>query len=111
MDWPTVTLILAILGTIVVAIIKFVPQRTVVQNTDGHKCASEQSVNELALQIEKLVEYLHLRFHDVINGVSPVTGLVNQTSDVSKTLSRIEGKLSVLLDRNPRGNSRDNDTD
>ncbi len=110
MDWPTAAVILGVLGTIAVAIIKVVPQRTVVQNTDGHKCASEESVTELTTVVKGLVEYLHLRFHDVINGVSPVTGLVNQTSDVSKTLNRIEGKLSVLLDRNPRGNIRE-DTD
>ncbi len=109
LDWPTAATLLGLIAAIIVAIIKAVPQRTVVQNSDGHKCASQQSVDELTVDFEKHSEYMHLRFHDVINGVSPLPGLGVSLADIAKGQNRIENKLSILMDRQHRGNRESHD--
>lgn len=76
MEWPTATIILGIIGTIATAIIKLAPQKVRIEDLQGHKCATKEDIVALTKLIDsnnvKQEAYLHTRFHDLINSISPI---------------------------------------
>jgi hypothetical protein len=103
MDWPTASVVLGILGSVTVAILKLVPQRTVVENTHGEPCASRQDVNDFRQSFNEHHKYMETRNHDVINAITG-TGASLETS-----LREISHDLVTLLERTrrSRGNQED----
>lgn len=103
MDWPTVTLLLGILGTVTVSIIKFVPQRTVHETTSGQRCATQVDLDKSVAAICAVIKecstgtnvavhevhsYIQQRNHDVLNALSPINNnlliLVERTRGVGR---------------------------
>lgn len=72
MDWPIATVILGILGTITAAILKLVPQRTIVENGKGERCASKEDVRVVVQSVQDLRTYTQQRSHDIINTLTPI---------------------------------------
>lgn len=72
MEWPTVVLILGILGTITTAIIKYVPQKRVHVNERGDRCATKQDLESLHATMRDHDRYTKERNHDLLNAISQI---------------------------------------
>ncbi len=93
MDWPIATCILGILGTITAAIIKLVPQRTIVENSKGEKCASGEDVKSVLHAVQEHQKYSELRNHDMINAIALTK------SDILNALQPISHDIVILVER------------
>jgi hypothetical protein len=105
-DWPVATVLLGTLGTIAVGILKLVPQRMVVENSKGEKCASSEDVKNVYHAVMQVQKYLETRNHDIIKAVSE-TG-----AQLREKIEPIGHDLAILVDRsNRRGGRASHDED
>lgn len=107
MDWPAATVILGALATLAVGIMKAVPQRMVVEDAKGQRCATTEDVHKLTAAVEKLVEYVHNRNHDIIGAVD--RGQANVLLQTVPKLESVLTSLTTLLERTRRGGIHDED--
>ncbi len=108
LDWPVAAVLLGVLGTVVVAIIKLVPQRMVVENSRGEKCASSEDVQKVAQAIHDHQKYSEQRNHDILNAFSTVQS--NILNAVMPTQNSISHDLVILVERS-RNNRASHDQD
>jgi hypothetical protein len=98
MSWEIAAVLLGVLGTIAVAIIRFVPQRTVVKAANGERCATKDDIVELKQAVRDHDRYTKERNHDILNAFGTV----------SATLQLINRDIAILMDRSQRA-SNDHD--
>lgn len=90
MDWPNAVLLLGVLGTIMVAIIKFVPQKTVIETHRGEKCATKDDIRAILSAIHEHQKYSEQRNHDILNGHGTIVSLLN---DQDRNMVRLQERL------------------
>lgn len=95
MSWEVAAVLLGVLGTIAVAIIRLVPQKTVIHAAGGDKCATKDDISKIAEQIRDHDRYTKERNHDMLNTIAVLSAAVQDVNE----------KLAVLLDRGRRGHN------
>ncbi len=103
LDWPVAAVLLGSLGAITAAVIKFVPQRTVVENGKGEQCASKEDVRNVLYAVQSLQKYTETRNHDIIKAVSETT------AQLREKIEPIGHDLAILVDRSTRRNRGSHD--
>lgn len=96
MDWPTAAVVLGILGTVAVAIIKYVPQRTIVENAKGEPCATKEDVRAVGQQLSEHARYMGTRNHDIIKAIG------ESCAAIEVKLEPMAHDLIVVMERTRR---------
>jgi hypothetical protein len=114
MDWPTTALLLGVLGTITTAIIRLVPQRSLVQNTKGEPCATKGDVRDILAAIHEHQKYSETRNHDILNRIvvaqsATTTQLGNTENKIVAALGPISHDLVTLVERTRYRNAGEGD--
>src|SRR3954469_11193812 len=102
-DWPLAAVLLGILGTIMVAVIKIMPQRMVVENSKGEKCATSEDARNIMHAIQSLTKYSETRNHDIIKAIS------ESGAQLREKIEPIGHDLAILVDRSSRRNRASHD--
>jgi hypothetical protein len=96
-NWEVAAVLLGILGTITVAIIRLVPQKTIIHAASGDKCATKDDIEALEMKLRDHDRYTKERNHDLLNAHA----LINAS------LQSISQNLAVVMDRGRRNNHDD----
>lgn len=101
MDWPVASVLLGVLGTVAVAILRILPQKTktVHENIKGEPCATKTDINGVNHGITQLHEYTSQRNHDILGALSAVEGRLREE------IAPLKHDIIILVERtsNRRG--------
>lgn len=114
-DWPLASTFLGLIAAVIVALIKFVPQRTVVENFKGEPCASKEDVRAMQQALHEHHKYTEQRNHDILNALDRVQGTIlieikEHAGSHSMSLNTISANQVRIIERMPRRRDYD-DTD